>query len=548
MKNTEITQLPWAALKPNPWNRKTFSHEKLIELADSIRANGIIEPLVVRELPPGEGGKLPGVAMEFPTHEILAGERRWKAADLVPLLTLPCIVRVCTDVEARQITAIENLQREDLSALEEAMGYQSLLTELGCSVEDLETRVGKKRSHIYASLRLLKLPKEIQQAVVEGKLEATVAGLLATIPNPKQQKAALKDVQEGGEWVNTKQQPMSFRKAKARIEEKYRCSLKDAPFKLEDASLGAPACSACPLRTGNLPGLPAGTAPNVCTDPTCLKAKKVAWREKRLVVEKEKGHTTVSLADMDRYWKYGALSNGAPWVEAGGHFWLNGKQVPYKTLAAKAKAPEIWSVTPDGEVIKLYRRSDLESVLPKERRAETLRPMSPEEKAKHEWKEQRERAGWSGVATRVIEAFSEASAPAVAVAWALLARWMLTAPEFNDGAIALRRGWPENWTEPKQFSALPLKTAAEWQGLALELTLTDFYGDAGGYDRERLQDLAKLFKVDIEAVRSKAAKEWEAKNPPPAQPAKVADPAPAVPAKAKAKPAKSTKPVTKAKK
>jgi ParB family chromosome partitioning protein len=147
---------------PGPYQpRHRFDDEALIALANSVRENGILQPILVRSRP--------GHPMSY---EIIAGERRWRAAQLARLHEVPVIIRELTDREALEIALVENVQRQDLSPLEEAEGYRRLLDEFGNTQDDLARRVGKSRSHITNTLRLLALPKPVRQLVEDGKLSA----------------------------------------------------------------------------------------------------------------------------------------------------------------------------------------------------------------------------------------------------------------------------------------------------------------------------------------------------------------------------------------
>lgn len=164
--------------------RENFEEESLQELADSIRQFGIIQPLLVKE----EGKR----------YKIVAGERRWRAAKLAGLKKVPVIVKDFTDQEIMEISLIENIQREDLSVLEEAMAYQKLLQEFGYRQEDLAERLGKSRSAVTNKLRLLKLPPDVLDMLKEKKLSEGHARTLLSLPEPaKQQEAAEIIVQNG---------------------------------------------------------------------------------------------------------------------------------------------------------------------------------------------------------------------------------------------------------------------------------------------------------------------------------------------------------------
>jgi ParB family chromosome partitioning protein len=154
--------LPLAALKPGRFNpRRNFSDAQLQELAASIRERGLVQPLVVRPS-----------ATDIDTYEIVAGERRWRAAQLANLHQVPVVVRELTDQEAVEIAIIENVQREDLNAIEEGEGYRLLMGGHGYTQEDLAKVIGKSRSHLANTLRLLKLPDSVQELVRSAALSA----------------------------------------------------------------------------------------------------------------------------------------------------------------------------------------------------------------------------------------------------------------------------------------------------------------------------------------------------------------------------------------
>jgi len=155
-------KVPIEFVKPNPRNpRKVFADAELDELAASVKEHGIIQPLVVRPLR--------GSSDQF---EIIAGERRWRAAQRVGLHEVPIVPVEVSDTDALEIMIIENVQREDLNAIEEARGYHALATEFKRSAEDIAKVVGKSRSHIANTMRLTKLPADVQDLIDKGKLSA----------------------------------------------------------------------------------------------------------------------------------------------------------------------------------------------------------------------------------------------------------------------------------------------------------------------------------------------------------------------------------------
>ncbi len=162
--------LPINEIKPNKGQpRKTFRSEELAELADSIKQNGILQPLLVRKKGPG--------------YEIVAGERRYQAAKAAGLTEIPVVIRDISDDDVFKLALIENLQRSDLSPLEEAQGYRQLIKEKGLTQEELAKLLSKSRSAITNTLRLLDLPKEVQELVEEGKLTAGHARAILAVPS-----------------------------------------------------------------------------------------------------------------------------------------------------------------------------------------------------------------------------------------------------------------------------------------------------------------------------------------------------------------------------
>ena len=166
--------LPVDLIQPNPDQpRKTFTDQDMEELSASIREKGVIQPLVVR---PIEGGQF----------QIVAGERRWRAAQRAQLHEVPVVIREFSDLEVIEIAIIENIQRSDLNPIEEAAGYRQLMDRFGHTQEKLAEALGKSRSYIANLLRLLQLPPSVIAMVTDGRLTAGHARALITAPNPEE--------------------------------------------------------------------------------------------------------------------------------------------------------------------------------------------------------------------------------------------------------------------------------------------------------------------------------------------------------------------------
>jgi ParB family chromosome partitioning protein len=182
----KVIEIPLAEIRPNPYQpRKTFDEESIRELAESIRQHGVIQPIIVRNAVKG--------------YEIIAGERRFRASQLVGNPTIPAVVRDFSDQQVMEIALIENLQREDLNAIELAQAYQSIMEKFQLTQEELSLKVGKSRSHIANFLRLLSLPAEVKEHVSRGTLSMGHARALAGLKDEKQMKELARQTIEH-EW------------------------------------------------------------------------------------------------------------------------------------------------------------------------------------------------------------------------------------------------------------------------------------------------------------------------------------------------------------
>ena len=180
--NSPYQLLPLHKVEPNPDQpRRDFDEEELQQLADSITEHGVIQPLTVRLLPSGY-------------YQIIAGERRWRASRLAGLNEVPAVVIEADDKKATQLALIENLQRQDLNPVEEALGYQSLISDYGLTQEETARSVGKSRPAVANALRLLQLCPEVLEMLRSGKLTAGHARAVLTLSTPKKQISAAQKI------------------------------------------------------------------------------------------------------------------------------------------------------------------------------------------------------------------------------------------------------------------------------------------------------------------------------------------------------------------
>ncbi len=184
-KKGQALQIPLSLIKPNPFQpRKIFRPEDLQELIHSIREKGVLQPILTRK--------------KGDHWEIIAGERRFRAAQKLGMLTVPAVEVQVSDVEALEMALVENLQRTDLSPLEEAAGYQRLQDEFNMTQEQIAQKVGKDRATVANTLRLLKLTAEVQSMLSSGQITAGHARVLAALSNPQEQLKWAKKISQQG--------------------------------------------------------------------------------------------------------------------------------------------------------------------------------------------------------------------------------------------------------------------------------------------------------------------------------------------------------------
>ena len=265
--------------------RQNFDPAKLAELAESIKASGVHQPILVRPLP---GSRVADTERGV-QYELVCGERRLRASQLAGVPTIPAMVRALTDDQVLEIQIIENLQRDDLTELEEAEGYAALMQHNSINADQVGEKIGKSRSYVYGRLKLLDLSTECKQAMREGKIDASRALLIARIPDGKLQIKALT-------FATTSQgypaEPPSVRRLQDWLKANVMLKLEQAVFKLTDTRLveGAGSCAECPKRTGANPDLFTDVdSADICTDPACFHGKEEAHRAQLVKKAEAKG-------------------------------------------------------------------------------------------------------------------------------------------------------------------------------------------------------------------------------------------------------------------
>jgi ParB/RepB/Spo0J family partition protein len=277
--------------------RKHFDEVKLQDLAESIRTSGVHQPILVRPLP-GERledtratAKAQGA--ELPIYEIVAGERRFRASRMAKAGSIPAMIRVLDDAQVLEIQIVENLQRDDLTDLEEAEGYQCLCDATGIDKSEIGSRIGRSRSYVYARLKLLDLCSEAKDALRAGHLDSSKAVLIARIPDHKLQIKALKEFTEKN---HLNEDRLSYRGAVEWIRNNVMLKLADARFKISDASLLAEAgsCDGCQKRTDANPDLFNDLdSQAICIDPKCFHQKEDAHTANLIEQQRKKGFEVI---------------------------------------------------------------------------------------------------------------------------------------------------------------------------------------------------------------------------------------------------------------
>lgn len=295
--SNQFQDIPLAQLVASRTNpRKHFAPDKLGELAESIKASGVHQPILVRPLPGTRVADTSGMDVR-PTHEIVSGERRFRASQMADRTSIPAMIRDLTDDQVLEIQIVENLQRTDLTELEEAEGYDHLMQHSKISADDVGVKIGKSRSYVYSRLKLLDLSQECKVAMRKGEIDASRALLIARIPDGKLQLKALEMATKKDYYGAPN---LGVRQFQGWLQQNVMLRLDQAQFKITDDRLVpvAGSCKDCPKRTGANPDLFADVeSADICTDPACFQGKTSAHRDALIDKAEAKGLQVMSDAD-----------------------------------------------------------------------------------------------------------------------------------------------------------------------------------------------------------------------------------------------------------
>lgn len=316
------------SITPSLTNRKHFDPAWMQDLADSIKATGVHQPVLVRPLPAHrvaeEQARAKAENRERVHYELVCGERRWRACQLAGLAEIPAMIRDMTDAQALEAQVIENLQREDVSELEEAEGFQVLMQHQGISADQMGAKIGKSRAYVYGRLKVLSLCETGRAALRAGSIDFSKALLAARIPSEKLQLEAIEFMTQTDWSDNTP----SYRECAHHVQQNYMLRLDKARFTITDASLlpKAGSCSDCSKRTGANPDLFSDVdSADVCTDRPCFENKTAAHTAQQAAAAQEKGQTVIVGEQAEEL--------------AGQHGYYNDKMVGYRRLDTAEDSP-----------------------------------------------------------------------------------------------------------------------------------------------------------------------------------------------------------------
>ncbi|MFG0674229.1 ParB/RepB/Spo0J family partition protein [Delftia sp. WSY_7] len=285
--------LPITQIAPSRTNRRVVEDDALHDMAATMKLYGVLQPLLVRRLPAERlQDTFEDAATRHATHEIIAGERRYRAAQIAGLRAVPVLERDADNMQALLMQLIENLHRTDLNPLEEALGVQRLVEDHGMNADTAGEALRKSRTHVFESLRLLTLCPEAIAGLKAGTLTRSVALLVAQRPTQAIQAEYTQRVLTGGPDSG----PMSYRNALDLARRSYMLKLDQAPFALDDATLcpAAGACTVCPKHTGASPELWDKSDADVCTDTACFADKKEAHFDRVKAQAQQRGQQIIT--------------------------------------------------------------------------------------------------------------------------------------------------------------------------------------------------------------------------------------------------------------
>jgi len=524
----EYAELALDCIVASPTNpRKRFNPAKMAELAASIKADEVHEPIVVRPLPAARLhesflDRRPGAPL--PTHELVSGERRWRASIDAGKATIPARIKRYTDEQVVRIQIVENTQHADLHPMEEAEGFQHMMTLLSINADQVADEVGVSRSTVFARMKLLDLCVTARDAFYAEKIDQSRALIIARVPDEKLQLEALEEAVKT-EWNGSVPSVRTFQRW---VRQNLMLDLDKARFKITDASLvpAAGSCRECPKRTGHAPDLFSDVdKADVCTDTKCFHQKQAAHDKDVATAAEAMGRAIIDGKAAKRVWEYEHQSNlngyrrldrPDPRVE--------GTKSLKKLLGNDCPEPVLLKSPHDGSLIEVVDDATVTQIL-KDRgllspaQARATRDISAHEaKAKLEEKYQRT---WRRLAIEQVYETMMRSPTSTFVGVPtirLLAKMLLsglvgdnrahTAELLGVGKVADAEGIN---------SYIESATDIEVGGVLLLLFMQHdmrFNEYAGIKEPERINSVAEDFKVDLKSIQDEVKKQMKTKAAP----------------------------------
>lgn len=504
--------------KTNPRRRRDPKADA--ELAESVRAHGVLQPVLVRAIE--ENGK---------PWELVLGSRRYGAAKEAGLQEIPAIDKKLSDVEVLEVQVIENLQRADVHPLEEAEAYEQLTKRHGYSVDEIAAKVGKSRAYVYARMKLCALGEKGRAAFFDGKLEASTALLVARIP-PALQAEALQGICGRG----SEAEAMSYRRASDFVQREYMLRLADAPFDPKDGDLvpAAGPCGTCPKRTGNQSELFGDVkGADVCTDPGCFRQKSAAAAALRVKAARESGQSVIEGPKAKKLFNGSELSYGVPYWDLDEPARSIVPGAPYtekklRAVLAKGLTPEriVIAIDGDGRAHELVARQDLPAIAKAAGIKERSRGAADPSAQRYE-REQKRKAKIAKAHGRAMVAalLEKAKKAPLEKLWPIVEAFIYQR-SMNDAEVEVlkargiertkvRRSWGMALEDGEQAIRrwLAGQPKAEQPGLAREIALqVIFTNDAPGPHVDQVSGpvltvAGKVLGVDLKAISDRARRE-----------------------------------------
>lgn len=493
----------------NPLNpRRRVDPAKLQELAESIRQKGVLSPILLRPVPTKDEQDL----------VIIFGERRYRAAVIAGLTTIPAEIVSATDKEAWDLAMVENLQREDIDPLEEADAVFRAHMDFHEPAEEIATRLGKSVSWVRGRLALAQLVPTARQAVAEGKILLSVAQMIARLDHERQEQAA-------AYLAGCFNAPLSLREAVSYVQRTFLLRLQDAPWDLADGGLlpAAGPCSACLKRTGAQPDLfdASAKSPDLCLDAKCYAQKQEALWQVRVKTAKETRQPVMDEAESKKtFAAHGSLLPRNGYIDLQAPCYDDPKQRRWIDLLKEAKITPTLARDPEGGIRELMLEDEAKKALKavgvdlakerkkaeeERRRKEREQEKAREEKASKDPKAQA-RDLREQVATRALELMiADIEGGGTAEQPSVLAFMLKTIKNTWGGRRAFERrniNDVEAWCK----TATPAKLLA----LLFELECGEDLDQVWEGYSDELKEACDLFKIDISAL------EQELQPPPPA--------------------------------